>query len=40
LLTRVIHADDWTMIAWRGLSGAAGLAAALPIQRNRDCGQR
>lgn len=36
LLTRLIHADSWTMIAWRGLFGAAGLAAAVFVQRRRD----
>jgi drug/metabolite transporter (DMT)-like permease len=35
LLTRLIHADDWTMIAWRGPFGAAGLAAVMLVQRNR-----
>lgn len=36
LLTRLIHTDGWTMVAWRGLFGAAGLAAAIFVQRQRD----
>lgn len=35
LLTRMIGVDGWTMIAWRGTFGAAGLAAAMLIQRSR-----
>ena len=27
LFTRLIPLDSWTMVAWRGLFGAAGLAA-------------
>ncbi|MGA9027310.1 MAG: DMT family transporter [Steroidobacteraceae bacterium] len=29
LFTRIIHLDAWSMLAWRGLFGAAGLAAVL-----------
>ncbi|MGD0493473.1 MAG: DMT family transporter [Steroidobacteraceae bacterium] len=35
LLTRLIRADSWTMITWRGLFGAAGLAAVMLVQRDR-----
>lgn len=35
LLTRLIHTDNWTMIAWRGLAGAAGLAAVMLVRRDR-----
>lgn len=31
LFTRLIHVDAWTMLAWRGLLGAVGLAAALVV---------
>jgi drug/metabolite transporter (DMT)-like permease len=33
LLTRLIHVDVWTMIAWRGLFGAAGLAVLLALRK-------
>src|SRR5579862_8100261 len=33
LLSRLIHADGWTMIAWRGIFGAAGLCAVLAVSR-------
>jgi drug/metabolite transporter (DMT)-like permease len=33
LLTRLIHVDTWTMIAWRGLAGAAGLAVVLAVRK-------
>src|ERR1700761_7249904 len=33
LLSRLIHADSFTMIAWRGLFGALGLAAAIAVLR-------
>jgi drug/metabolite transporter (DMT)-like permease len=36
LLSRLIHADSWTMIAWRGLFGAAGLAIVILWQRPAD----
>ena len=29
LFTRLIHADSWTMLAWRGILGALGLALVL-----------
>ena len=35
LLTRLIHADSWTMIAWRGVFGAAGLYAVLLLRKER-----
>jgi drug/metabolite transporter (DMT)-like permease len=35
LLTRLIRADSWTMIAWRGLFGAAGLAVVMLLRRDR-----
>lgn len=36
LLSRLIHADSWTMIAWRGLFGAAGLAVVILWKRPAD----
>jgi drug/metabolite transporter (DMT)-like permease len=34
LFTRLIHLDIWTMIAWRGIFSAAGIATAiLSIER-------
>ncbi|HTV94494.1 MAG TPA: EamA family transporter [Steroidobacteraceae bacterium] len=35
LLSRLIRADSWTMIAWRGLFGAAGLAVAMLVLQTR-----
>jgi len=35
LFTRVIHLDSWTMLAWRGLFGALGLAAVMGALRER-----
>jgi drug/metabolite transporter (DMT)-like permease len=29
LFTRLIHADSWTMLAWRGILGALGLGLVL-----------
>jgi drug/metabolite transporter (DMT)-like permease len=34
ILSRLIHADSFTMIAWRGLFGAAGLIAVLALKRS------
>jgi drug/metabolite transporter (DMT)-like permease len=34
LLSRLIHTDSLTMIAWRGLFGAAGLILVLALQRS------
>jgi drug/metabolite transporter (DMT)-like permease len=34
ILSRLIHADSLTMIAWRGLFGAAGLVLVLALQRS------
>ncbi len=31
LFTRLIHVDSWTLLAWRGIFGAAGLAAVMPF---------
>lgn len=31
LFTRLIHADAWTMLAWRGIFGALGLALVLTV---------
>jgi drug/metabolite transporter (DMT)-like permease len=31
LFTRLIHADSWTMLAWRGILGALGLALVLTV---------
>src|ERR1700722_2456283 len=31
LFTRLIAADSWTLLAWRGLLGAAGLALVLSL---------
>jgi drug/metabolite transporter (DMT)-like permease len=31
LFTRLIHVDNWTMSAWRGLFGALGLAVVMPF---------
>ncbi|HWG70425.1 MAG TPA: DMT family transporter [Steroidobacteraceae bacterium] len=31
LFTRLIHADSWTMLAWRGIFGALGLALVLTV---------
>jgi drug/metabolite transporter (DMT)-like permease len=36
LFTRLIPLDNWTVLAWRGLFGAIGLAAAMVITRQRD----
>jgi drug/metabolite transporter (DMT)-like permease len=36
LLSRFIQADSWTMIAWRGLFGAAGLAAVMLMSPERN----
>jgi len=33
LLSRLIHADSWTMIAWRGIFGAAGLCAVIALRK-------
>ena len=35
LFTRLIALDSWTMVAWRGLFGAAGLGAVLLATRQR-----
>ena len=35
LFTRVIRVDTWTMLAWRGIFGALGLAAAMAALRER-----
>jgi drug/metabolite transporter (DMT)-like permease len=36
LFTRLIHLDNWTMLAWRGIFGALGLAAAMMVLRQRN----
>lgn len=36
LFTRMIALDSWTMLAWRGLFGALGLAVAIAVQRRHD----
>jgi drug/metabolite transporter (DMT)-like permease len=35
VFTRVIHVDSWTMVAWRGLFGAASIAAVLMVTGER-----
>ena len=35
LFTRVIQVDTWTLLAWRGVFGALGLAAAMAAMRQR-----
>jgi drug/metabolite transporter (DMT)-like permease len=35
LFTRLIHVDSWTMLAWRGISGAMGLALFTLFMPNR-----
>ena len=39
LFTRLIPLDNWTMLAWRGLFGALGLAAAMAVLRERNVWQ-
>lgn len=34
--TRVMHLDTWTMLAWRGLFGALGIAAIALVIEGRD----
>jgi drug/metabolite transporter (DMT)-like permease len=36
LFTRLVTLDNWTMAAWRGLFGAAGLALVMLLLRERD----
>jgi drug/metabolite transporter (DMT)-like permease len=36
LFTRIIRLDSWTMLAWRGIFGALGLAAVMAVLRQRD----
>ncbi len=36
LFTRLIHLDNWTMAAWRGVFGALGLVAVMAAQRQRN----
>jgi drug/metabolite transporter (DMT)-like permease len=36
LFTRLIPLDNWTMLAWRGIFGALGLAAAMVVFRERN----
>jgi drug/metabolite transporter (DMT)-like permease len=36
LFTRLIHLDNWTMAAWRGIFGALGLVAVMGFQRQRN----
>jgi drug/metabolite transporter (DMT)-like permease len=36
LFTRIIQLDSWTMLAWRGIFGALGLAAVMVALRQRD----
>ena len=33
--TRLIHLDSWTMIAWRGLFGGAGMFAFMLFRERR-----
>ena len=35
LFTRLIHLDNWTMLAWRGIFGALGLVLAMLVLRQR-----
>ncbi len=35
LFTRSIHVDGWTMLAWRGIFGALGLALLMPFLPER-----
>jgi drug/metabolite transporter (DMT)-like permease len=39
LFTRLIPLDSWTMLAWRGIFGALGLAAVMAALRQRDIGR-
>ena len=36
LFTRLIPLDNWTMLAWRGIFGALGLAAVMMVTRQPD----
>ncbi len=36
LFTRLIHLDTWTMLAWRGIFGASGIALVILAMRDRD----
>jgi drug/metabolite transporter (DMT)-like permease len=36
LFTRLIPLDNWTMLAWRGIFGALGLAAVMAALRQKD----
>ncbi len=35
LFTRIIHLDSWTLLAWRGIFGAAGLLLIMPLLPER-----
>lgn len=38
LFTRLIPLDSWTMLAWRGIFGAIGLAAVILVMERRNAG--
>ena len=36
LFTRLIPLDSWTMLAWRGIFGAIGIAAVILVMERRN----